>query len=133
MTRFILSALLVLALAAPSFADVTVTATASGKGNKMPTDTVMGDTTRTMIFDVDNQRLYSFDSKKKEAEAWDMQAFGTNLNSAVDAKGQPGQAKAMAERYKLLAASSTVTSVETDAVAADLFARPAGDKIKEQK
>lgn len=92
MTRFILSALLVLGLAAPSF-----------------------------------------DSKKKEAEAWDMQAFGTNINSAVDAKGQPGQAKAMAERYKLLAAGSTVTSVETDAVAADLFARLAGDKIKEQK
>ena len=42
----------------------------------MRTDTVTGDTTRTMIFDVDNQRLYSFDSKKKEADAWDMQAFG---------------------------------------------------------
>lgn len=97
MTRFILSTLLVLGLAAPSFADVTVKTTASGKGNKMPTDTVMGDTTRTMIFDVDNQRLYFFDSKKKEAEAWDMQAFGTNINSAVDAKGQPGQAKVMAE------------------------------------
>jgi hypothetical protein len=81
------------------------------------------------------------------------------------AKGQPGQAKAMAEMYKQLAATggipyemetnmkmggegpmagmmakmgnmsstSTVTSVETGAVAADLFAPPAGYKIKEQK
>ncbi len=38
------------------------------KGNKMRTDTVIGDTTRTMIFDVDSQKLYSFDSKKKEAD-----------------------------------------------------------------
>lgn len=262
MTRLILSALLVLALSAPALADVTVKATVSGKGmgmsagmltttyikgNKMRTDTVMGDTTRTMIFDVDNQRLYSFDSKKKEADAWDMQAFGANITTAVDAggiktsvkangqtkqllgksasgydievivpatvggkdgmkmtvtmsgpiwvvkgapgtadyigfyqaavakgwifsdprgaKGQPGQAKAMAEMYRQLAATggipyemetnmkmggdgpmagmmakmgnvsstSTVTSVETGAVAADLFSLPAGYKIKEQQ
>lgn len=262
MTRLILSALLVLALSAPALADVTVKATVSGKGmgmsagmltttyikgNKMRTDTVMGDTTRTMIFDVDNQRLYSFDSKKKEADAWDMQAFGAKITTAVDAggiktsvkangqtkqllgksasgydievivpatvggkdgmkmtvtmsgpiwvvkgapgtadyigfyqaavakgwifsdprgaKGQPGQAKAMAEMYRQLAATggipyemetnmkmggdgpmagmmakmgnvsstSTVTSVETGAVAADLFSLPAGYKIKEQQ
>lgn len=261
MTRLILAALFVLGLAAPSLADVTVKSTASGKGmgmsagmttvtyikgNKMRTDTVMGDTTRTMIFDVDNQRLYSFDSKKKEADAWDMQAFGANITKAVDtsgmtssikangktkqllgktatgydmevvvpatlggsgmkmtitmtgpiwvvkgapgtaeyigfykgavekgwifsdprgAKGQPGQAKAMAEMYKQLAATggipyemetsmkmggdgpmagmmakmgnmsstSTVTAVETGTLAADLFAPPAGYKIKEQK
>ena len=57
---------------APAFADVTLKATGSGKGmgmsgslttttyikgNKMRTETVMGDTTRTMIFDVDAQRL----------------------------------------------------------------------------
>ena len=55
----------------PSFADVTVKSTGTGKGmgmggtmttttyikgNKMRTDTVTGDTTRTMIFDVDAQR-----------------------------------------------------------------------------
>jgi hypothetical protein len=262
MTRLILSALLVLGLAAPSLADVTVKSVAGGKGmgvatnmatttyikgNKMRTDTVMGDTTRTMIFDVDNQRLYSFDSKKKEADAWDMQAFGASMQAAVDtsqmqasvkvngqtkviagktatgydmaitmpttiggkdgmkmtmnltgplwvvkgapgtaeyinfykgalqkgfifsdprgAKGSPGQAKAMAEMYRELAAtggipyeqemtikmsgegqmaammakmgnitsSSTVQSVDTSAIAADMFAVPAGYKIKEQK
>jgi len=262
MKRSILVALLTLAFAVPSFADVTVKATGSGKGlgaggsmtmttyikgNKMRTDTVIGDRTLSMIFDVDAQRLYSFDSKKKEVDAWDMQAFGKNLESSVDtsgmkqslkpngqtkqiagkaatgydmemsipatfggkdgmkmtvnlsgpvwivkgapgtaeylnfykgavekgwifsdprgAKGNPGQAKAMAEMYRSLAATGgipyeqetnfkmtgdgpmagmfakmgnismtqTVQSVETGAVAADLFAPPAGYKIKEQK
>jgi hypothetical protein len=217
------------------------------KGNKMRTDTVTGDSTRTMIFDVDNQRLYSFDSKKKEADAWDMKAFGASMSTAVDtsqmkasvkangqtkeiagktangydmtismpttlggkdgmkvtmnltgpmwvvkgapgtaeyinfykgavekgwifsdprgAKASPGQARAMAEMYKELAATggipyememsikmsgegpmagmmakmgnitstSTVQSVETTPLAADMFAVPAGYTIKEQK
>ncbi len=261
MKRLILTTVFALALAVPSFADVTVKATGSGKGmgmnanmstityikgNKMRTDTVTGDTTRTMIFDVDNQRLYSFDSKKKEADAWDMQAFAADISKNVEtsgmkasvkangqtkviagktangydmaievpatlgssgmkmtvmlngpmwvvkgapgtaeyiafykgavekgwifsdpraAKGSPGQAKAMAEMYRQLAetggipyetettikmsgdgpmagmmakmggvsATSTVQSIETGTVAADLFAPPAGYKIKEQK
>ena len=263
MKRLALAALVALVVSvAPASADVTLKSSSSGKGlgmggdmttvtyikgNKMRTDTVTGDTTRTMIFDVDAQRLYSFDSKKKEADAWDMQAFGKNLQSSVDtanmkasikangqtkqiagksasgydmelslpatmggrdgmkmtimlsgpiwivkgapgtaeyinfykgavekgwifsdprgAKGNPGQAKAMAEMYRQLAATGgipyeqetsikmggegpmagmlakmggmtmtqTVQSVETGALAADLFAPPAGYKIKEQK
>jgi hypothetical protein len=250
------------ALVAPAFADVPLKSTGAGKGmgmggsmamttyikgNKMRTDTVTGDTTRTMIFDIDAQKLYSFDSKKKEADVWDMQAFGANLQSSVDtagmkssikangqtkqiagkdatgydmemivpamiggpkgmkmtitlsgpiwivkgapgtaeylgfykgavekgwifsdprgAKGNPGQAKAMAEMYRQLVAtggipyeqetnfkmggegpmasamgrmgnismSQTVQSVETGALAAELFAVPAGYKVKEQK
>ena len=247
---------------ATASADVTVKSSGSGKGlgvggdmttttyikgNKMRTDAVMGDRTISMIFDVDAQRLYSFDSKKKEADAWDMQAFGSTMNQSVDtagikssikpngqtkqiagkaatgydmemsvpammggkggmkmtmlltgpiwivkgapgtaefinfykgavekgwifsdprgAKGNPGQAKAMAEMYRQLAATggipyeqemnfkmsgdgpmagmmakmgnitmtTTVTSVETTPIAADLFAVPAGYKVKEQK
>jgi hypothetical protein len=81
------------------------------------------------------------------------------------AKAQPGQAKAMAEMYRQIAATggiayetemnvkmsgdgpmagimakmgnismtTTVTSVETSAIAADMFAVPAGYKLKEQK
>jgi hypothetical protein len=81
------------------------------------------------------------------------------------AKAQPGQAKAMAEVYRQLAATDgiayeqemnikmsgegpmagmlarmgnisttqTITSVDTAALAADLFAPPAGYKLKEQK
>lgn len=263
MKRFALVALVALfAPAASAYADVTVKATASGKGigmssnmvtttyikgNKMRVDSVIGDATTTMIFDVDKQKLYSFDSKKKEADVWNMQEFGKQVGSSVDtsamkatvrpngktkqiagktangydmaievpammggaggmkmtvslagpmwvvkgapgtqeyinfykgavekgwifsdprgAKGSPGQAKAMAEMYKQLAetggmpyetetsmkmdgdgrmagmlskmggmtAISTVQSVEVGAVAAELFAPPAGYKLKEQK
>jgi hypothetical protein len=260
--KTILAAFLALGLATPALADVTVKAIASGKGmgaststttttyikgNKMRTDTIIGDTTRTMIFDVDGQRLYSFDSRKKEADAWDMQAFGGEMTKSVDtsgmkatvkpngktkviagktangydleismpttmggekgvkmtvlltgpmwivkgapgtaeyiafykgavekgwifsdpraAKGSPGQARAMAEMYKQLAATggvpyesemtikmagegpmaaamakmggmtmtSTVESVDTGAIAAGMFAPPAGYKLNEKK
>jgi hypothetical protein len=261
MKRSILIAFFTVALATPSFADVTVKSTGSGKGmgmggdltsityikgNKMRTESTIGDRTMIMIFDVDAQRLYSIDSTKKEADVWDMQSFGANMQQSVDisgmksslkpngqtkqiagksavgydmetivpmmmggkggpkmtmtlsgpiwvvkgapgtaeyinffkgavekgwifsdprgAKGNPGQAKAMAEMYKQLAATggipyeqemnfkmggdgpmaammakmgmtmtTTVTSVETAALAADLFAVPAGYKLKEQK
>ena len=262
MKRSILAAAFALALATPAFADVTVKSIATGKGmgmsgtmptttyikgNKMRTDTVIGDTTRTMIFDVDNQRLYSFDSKKKEADAWNMQQFAGELQKTVEtgemkasikangktkqiagqtangydmeislpatmggqggmkmtvyltgpmwivkgapgtaeylafykgavekgwifsdpraAKGSPGQAKAMAEMHRQLVetqgvpyeqemqvkmggdgpmaglmakmgnitSTTTVQSIETGSLAADLFAPPAGYKIKEQK
>ncbi|MDP2052020.1 MAG: hypothetical protein Q8L75_00185 [Acidobacteriota bacterium] len=125
MKRLILSAVLVLGLAAPSFADVTVKANGSGmgmsgdmttityiKGNKMRTDTVMGDTTRTMIFDVDNQRLYSFDSKKKEADAWDMQAFGSNIANAVDTTGMKSSIKANGQTKQLLGKTATGYDME---------------------
>jgi hypothetical protein len=262
MKRVIVTAILAAGMASPAFADVTVKATAAGKGmgvtsstatttyikgNKMRTDTVSGDTTRTMIFDVDGQKLYSFDSKKKEADAWDMQAFGGEISKSVDtsgmkasvkpngqtkeiagksaagydmeismpatlggekgmkmtvlltgpmwivkgapgtaeyiafykgavekgwifsdpraAKGSPGQARAMAEMYKQLSATggvpyetemnikmtgndqmaammakmggmtmiSTVQSIETGTIPADMFAPPAGYKIVEKK
>ncbi len=108
MTRSVLIALFTLTTAAASFADVTVKALGAGKGmgvsgnmttttyikgNKMRTDTVTGDTTRTMIFDVDSQKLYSFDSKKKEADVWDMQAFGENITKNVDASGMKASVK----------------------------------------
>ena len=243
MKRSILVALFTVAVAVPAIADVTVKSTGAGKGmgmgqatstttyikgNKMRTDSVVGDMTRTMIFDVDAQRLYSFDSKKQEVDAWDMQAFGASIKQSVDtsgmkasvkpngqtkqlagksatgydmemsvpatmggkdgmkmtviltgpiwivkgapgtaeylgfykaavekgfifsdprgAKGNPGQAQAMAEMYRQLAATGGIPyeqetnikmsgeqSVETTALAADLFAAPAGYKIKEQK
>ena len=108
MKRSILVALFTVALATPSFADVTVKSAGTGKGmgvggnmamttyikgNKMRTDTVTGDTTRTMIFDVDAQRLYSFDSKKKEADSWDMQAFAANIQTSVDAENMKASMK----------------------------------------
>ena len=262
MKRSILVAIFAVALAAPSFADVTMKSTMVGKGmgmggtmasttfikgSKMRSDTVMGDTTRTTIIDMDTMKMYSFDSKKKEADVYDMTKLASDIGQSVQvndikasvkangktkdvsgkstsgydmevsvpatmggkdgmkmtvnlvgpvwivkggpgtaeymafyknavekgwffsdprsAKAQPGQAKAMGEMYRQLAATggipyeqemnikmsgegpmagvlakmgnismtTTVTSVETGSLAADMFAVPAGYKLKEQK
>ncbi|HEX8030063.1 MAG TPA: hypothetical protein VF491_16430 [Vicinamibacterales bacterium] len=262
MKRSILIALFSVALASPTFADVTVKSTVVGKGmgmggtmatttfikgTKMRTDTVMGDTTRSSIIDMDTMKMYSFDSKKKEADVYDMTRLAGDIGQSVQvedikasvkangktkdvagksaagydmevsvpatmggkdgmkitvnlvgpvwivkggpgtadymafyknavekgwffsdprsAKAQPGQAKAMGEMYRQLAATggipyeqevtikmsgdgpmagmmakmgnvsmtTTVNSVDATALAADLFAVPAGYKLKEQK
>jgi hypothetical protein len=103
-----------LAIAAISFAataanaDVTMKQTITGKGMgmsgtmsgttyikglKMRSDTVTGDTTRTTIFDVDAQKMYMFDSKKKEADVWDMAAFGSQMSKTVDVSQMKGSIK----------------------------------------
>jgi hypothetical protein len=54
------------------------------KGAKMRTDAVVGDKTQSMIFDIDAQKMYIFDSKKKEADVWDMAAFSSEISKSVD-------------------------------------------------
>lgn len=54
------------------------------KGHKMRADVVLGDKTQTAIYDLDAQKMYVFDSKKKEADVWDMAAFAQELSKAVD-------------------------------------------------
>ncbi len=100
MTRAALVSLLVLGLAAPAAADVTIKQSTSGKGlgmsgttvgttfikgAKMRTDTVTGDTTRSTIFDLDAQKMYSFDSKKKEADVYDLGALQAEMAKSMDA------------------------------------------------
>lgn len=109
MKRAIVLAGLMLAASAPLFADVTIKATNSGKvmgmggdmqtttyvkGMKMRVDTVTGDTTRTSIYDVENQKLYTFDNKKKEAEVWDMAAFSAEVSKSVSVQGMTSSVKA---------------------------------------
>lgn len=99
MKRVVLAALLLLPLAPAAYSDVTITQTDSGKGlgmsgdmsgttylkgNRMRTDVVMGGKTRTTIFDVDAQKMYIFDSGKKEADVWDMAAFSEELAKNID-------------------------------------------------
>ena len=127
MKRSILVALVTVALAAPAFADVTMKSTGSGKamgaggpmtqttyikGNKMRTDSVVGDTTRTMIFDVDAQRLYSFDSKKKEADAWDMQAFGAGMQASVDTASMKSSLKPNGQTKQIAGKAATGYDME---------------------
>ena len=109
MFRTVLTVLLVAAFAAPAGADVTIKQTNTGKGMgmtgtmpsttyikglKMRTETVMDDTTRVTIFDVTNQKMYSFDSKKKEVDVWDMQAFAAEMGKSVDTSSMTASVKA---------------------------------------
>jgi len=99
MKHVMLAAIAALAVAVPARADLKVTENTTGKGLgltgnissttyikglKMRVDTMRGDKVESMIFDVANQKLYSFDSKKKEADVWDMAAFAAELGKSVD-------------------------------------------------
>lgn len=106
--------LLSLAVALPASADVTIKMKTGGKGmgmsgdsagtayikgNKMRSDLQMGNKTQTTIFDLDAQKMYIFESGKKEADVWDMGEFakqmGTSINTAkMEASIKPnGQTK----------------------------------------
>ncbi|MGH8130378.1 MAG: hypothetical protein ACRES3_05940, partial [Steroidobacteraceae bacterium] len=87
---------------APAHADATIKATGTGKGLgmsgittsttyikglKMRVDGVVGNKTSTTIFDVENQKMCVLDSKRKEADVWDMAAFSQELSQSVSADG----------------------------------------------
>ena len=94
MKHVTLAAIVALAVAAPARADLKLTEATTGKGLgmtgniasttyikglKMRVDTNQGDKVQSMIFDVENQKLYMFDSKKKEADVCDMADFGKQI------------------------------------------------------
>ena len=54
------------------------------KGNKMRSDAVVGDHTLTSIYDLDAQKLYIFNSKKKQADVWDMATLSQEISKVVD-------------------------------------------------
>ena len=99
MTRVVLAVLVAIALASPAAADVTLKMTTGGKGmgmsassagttyikgNKMRSDLQMGNRTQTTIFDLDAQKMYVFESGRKEADVWDMAEFSKQIGSSVD-------------------------------------------------
>lgn len=99
MKHVLVAGMVSLALAAPVRADVKLTESVGGKGVgmsgsmpvttyikglKLRSDSTSGDTVRTTIFDVQNQKMYIFDSKKKEADVWDMADFGKQLGGDGD-------------------------------------------------
>jgi hypothetical protein len=118
--------IIVFGVTLPGYADLTLKQTIGGKGlgmasqgagttyfkgARMRSDVVIGDRTQTTIFDLDGQKLYIFDSRRKEADVWDMAAFAAELSQHVDAEGMKvslaptGQTKMIAgqnaERYDL--------------------------------
>lgn len=108
MKRVLGGVVLALIVALPAWADVTIKQTSTGKGlgmsgtmagttyikgMKMRTETVSGDTTRVTIFDVETQKMISFDNKKKEADVWDMQALSAEVSKNVDTAGMTSSIK----------------------------------------
>ena len=102
MIRAFLVVLVLTIVAIPSYADVTLKQSVSGKalgiggtatsttyikGAKMRTELVTGDTTRITIFDLDAQKMYSFDSKKKEADVYNLGQLQADMAKAVDVGG----------------------------------------------
>ena len=127
MKRAVLALFVVTLATTAAFADVTMKQTTGGKvmgksmsttsttyikGLKMRTDTVTGDTTSTMIFDVDNQKLYMFDSKKKEADVYDMGAFGAKVGESIDASGIKTSVKPNGQTKQVLGRSANGYDVE---------------------
>jgi hypothetical protein len=116
MKRASVALLFALALTLSAYADVTINMTTSGKGmgmsgnttgttyikgNKMRAETVLGDKTQTTIFDVDAQKMYVFDSKKKEADVWDMDAFAKELSKSVDVSSAKASIKPNGQTKKI--------------------------------
>lgn len=103
-------------VAAPAAADVTLTATSTGKammmdlngttvtrikGNKMRTDTTQGDKSTAIIMDIDGQRMIVLDARKKEAEVTPVakiqEAMSKASSGEVKTKVTPtGQTKTVA-------------------------------------
>lgn len=99
MRRAFFAALVATSLAAPAAADITIKQTNGGKGlgmsgttasvtyikgGKMRSETVTGDTTRTTVFDITAQKMYSFDSKKKEADVWNLADFQAEMAKSTN-------------------------------------------------
>lgn len=85
MQRLVCALVVLVSLAAPAAADVTLRQVTSGmgpgmtatgttyiKGLRMRTDTVLGGTTRTVVFDLVGQRQISYDSTRQDAEVFDL-------------------------------------------------------------
>lgn len=122
MTRKVLIAAFTLALGTSLFADVTIKQTTSGKGMgvaasgtsttyikgmKMRADVEARGTVMSTIFDVENQKMYVFDSKKKSVDVWDMQAFSAELAKNVETGEIKASVKANGQKKEIAGKSAT--------------------------
>jgi hypothetical protein len=121
MTRTIWAFLVAAGLAVPAYADVTLKQNATGKGlgmsgtttsttyikgSKMRTDTVLGDKTQSIIFDLDAQKMYMFESKKKEADVYEMAAFSKEIGVSVDSANMKVSMKANGQTKQIAGKSA---------------------------
>ena len=109
------------AIASSLLADVTIKQNTTGKGlgiaasgttttyikgMKMRSDVEARGTVMTTIFDVDAQKMYIFDSKKKSADVWDMQAFSAELAKSVEVGEMKASVKANDEKKEIAGKSA---------------------------
>lgn len=142
MKRFVGCAALALLVAVPAWADVTIKQTTTGKGlgmsgdmtgttyikgMKMRTETVNRGTTQVTIFDLEAQKMYSFDSKKKEADVWDMQAMAAELNKSVDTSAMTSTIKPNGQTREI--AGRTATGYDMDISMPTAMGGPGGPKM----
>jgi len=95
-------AVLALVVIGPAQADVTIKATASGKGLgmsgetqnvtyikglKMRSEATSKKSNSVTIFDVDAQKMYVLNDRKKEVDAWDMAALTQEMSKSVPTEG----------------------------------------------
>ena len=128
MKKTALIAIAVLTVAGAAFGDVTIRQTTSGKGlvalangdsityikgMKMRTDAEFRGTTQTTIFDLENQKMYVFDSKKKRAEVWDMQAFAAELAKSVETGEMKASMKPNGEKKEIAGKTAAGYRLET--------------------
>jgi hypothetical protein len=125
--------ILAVGLAGRAAADATLTQSTTGKGlglsgqtkgttyikgNKMRTDVVLGDKTQTSVYDLDAQKMYIFDSKKKEADVWDMAAFAAEVGKSVDASSIKASFKPNGQSKQIAGRSAAGYDVEISMEAA---------------
>jgi hypothetical protein len=122
MRRALFATLLSASLAAPASADVTIKQTNGGKGlgmsgtttsttyikgAKMRSDVVTGDTTRSTVFDLDAQKMYSFDSKKKEADVWNLADFQAEMAKSTNVAEMKASIKPNGQTRQIAGKSAT--------------------------
>jgi hypothetical protein len=127
MTRRLGLTILVLCIALPAYADLTMKQTVTGKGlgmsgqtpsttyikgNKMRTESQIGDRTQVTIFDLDAQKMFVFDSKKKEADVWDMATIGAELSKSVDVSSMKVSLKPNGQTKQIAGQSATGYDLE---------------------
>ena len=107
---------LTLALAVPAGADVTIKQTTTGKGMgmtaggtsttcikgmKMRSEAEVRGNVAVTIYDVENQKMYILDEKRKSADVWDMQAFSAELSKSVEPGDMKTSVKANGEKKEI--------------------------------
>lgn len=142
MNRVLGAVVLAVLVSGPAWADVTIKQTSTGKGMgmsgtmagttyikgmKMRTETVTGDTTRVTIFDVENQKMISFDSKKKEADVWDMQALSAEIEKSVDTSAMTSSVKPNGQTKQI--AGQTAAGYDMEIAMPASMGGPGGPKM----